>query len=124
MFLFKSKTVGDMGEKEAVKFLKKNGYKILETNFKTKFGEIDIIAKKDKYICFVEVKTRSSAKYGEPKEAVNFHKQKKILSVAKYYLAKQKEDTLCRFDVIEVKYNKENNKVTEINHIKDAFWCN
>ena len=77
MFLFKSKSIGDMGERRAVKFLKKKGYKILETNFKTNFGEIDIIARKGDYICFVEVKTRSSDNFGEPREAVNFHKQKK-----------------------------------------------
>ena len=123
MFLFKSKNIGDMGEKKAVKFLKKKGYKILETNFKTNFGEIDIIAKKDEYICFVEVKTRSTDDFGEPREAVDFYKQKKITSVAQYYITKQKDDVLCRFDVIEVKYKKENLKITEINHIEDAFWC-
>ena len=81
MFFFKSKNIGDMGEKKAVKFLKKKGYRILETNFKTKFGEIDIIAKKEGCICFVEVKTRSSDNFGEPREAVNFYKQQKISSV-------------------------------------------
>ena len=121
MFLFKSKNVGDMGEREAVKFLKKKGYKILETNFKTKFGEIDIIAKKDEYICFVEVKTRSTDEFGEPREAVDNRKQHKITSVAKYYIMNH-DDVLCRFDVIEVRYNKETKKITEINHIEDAFW--
>ncbi len=123
MFLFKSKNVGDMGERESVKFLKKKGYRILETNFKTKFGEIDIIARKDDYICFVEVKTRSSDNFGEPREAVNFYKQQKISSVANYYIMNQKDDVMCRFDVIEVKYEKETEKITEINHIEDAFWC-
>lgn len=122
MFFFKSKNIGDMGEKKAVKFLKKKGYSILETNFKTKFGEIDIIAKKDDCICFVEVKTRSSENFGEPREAVNFYKQQKISSVAKFYLMKQKEDMMCRFDVIEVKYDKDDKKFIEINHIEDAFW--
>ena len=117
-------TTGSAGEEYAAEVLTRKGYEIITRNYRSRFGEIDIICKNDKFIAFVEVKTRSSEKYGEPKEAVNFHKQKKILSVAKYYLAKQKEDTLCRFDVIEVKYNKENNKMTEINHIEDAFWCN
>ena len=81
------------------------------------------MAKKDEYICFVEVKTRSTDDFGEPREAVDFYKQKKITSVAQYYITKQKDDVLCRFDVIEVKYKKENLKITEINHIEDAFWC-
>ena len=68
------------------------------------------------------MKTRSSENFGEPREAVNFYKQQKISSVAKFYLMKQKEDMMCRFDVIEVKYDKDDKKIIEINHIEDAFW--
>lgn len=122
MLLFKTKTVGNLGEKEAVKFLRKNRYKILETNYKAKFGEIDIIAEKENCICFVEVKTRSSEKFGEPRDAVNYNKQKKIIAVAKYYML-GKEELNLRFDVIEVKFSKEQRKVIEIEHIENAFWC-
>ncbi len=122
MLLFKTKTVGNLGERDAVKFLKKNRYKILEKNYTTKFGEIDIIAEKDGCICFVEVKTRSSEKFGEPRDAVNYNKQKKIISVANYYML-GKEECSIRFDVIEVRFSKEYNKVMEIEHIENAFWC-
>ena len=72
---------GRKGEAEAVAFLKKEGYKILETNFKTKIGEIDIIAQdKENRIIFVEVKARASTKFGMPREAVNLKKQQTIFS--------------------------------------------
>lgn len=123
MLFFKTKTIGNFGENEAEKFLRKNGYKILERNYTTKLGEIDIIAQKDDYICFVEVKTRSNENYGTPRDAVNYHKQKKIISVAKYYMLTKNKDMFLRFDVIEVVVNKDKTKVEKIEHIEDAFWC-
>ncbi len=69
--------LGREGEEEAVKFIKKQGYRILQTNFKTRSGEIDIIAEDKKTVAFIEVKTRSSEEYGSPLSAVNHHKQKK-----------------------------------------------
>ena len=123
MLFFKTKTIGNFGENEAEKFLRKNGYKILERNYATKLGEIDIIAQKDDYICFVEVKTRSNENYGTPRDAVNYHKQKKIISVAKYYMLTKNKDMFLRFDVIEVVVNKDKTKVEKIEHIEDAFWC-
>ena len=123
MLFFKTKTIGNFGENEAEKFLRKNGYKILERNYTTKLGEIDIIAQKDNYICFVEVKTRSNENYGTPRDAVNYHKQKKIISVAKYYMLTKNKDMFLRFDVIEVVVNKDKTKVEKIEHIEDAFWC-
>ena len=123
MLFFKTKTIGNFGENEAEKFLRKNGYKILERNYTTKLGEIDIIVQKDNYICFVEVKTRSNENYGTPRDAVNYHKQKKIISVAKYYMLTKNKDMFLRFDVIEVVVNKDKTKVEKIEHIEDAFWC-
>ena len=123
MLFFKTKTIGNFGENEAEKFLRKNGYKILERNYTTKLGEIDIIAQKDDYICFVEVKTRSNENYGTPRDAVNYHKQKKIISVAKYYMLTKNKDMFLCFDVIVVVVNKDKTKVEKIEHIEDAFWC-
>ena len=123
MQLFKTKTVGSFGEREAVKFLRKNGYKIIETNYTTKFGEIDIIAQKESYICFIEVKTRSNENYGVPRDAVNYYKQKKIISVADYYMLGKNQDMFLRFDVIEVIVSRDKKKVEKIEHIQDAFWC-
>ena len=119
MLFLKSKTIGNIGETKAVRYLRMKGYKILETNYYTKFGEIDIITQKDECICFIEVKTRQNDKFGEPRDAVNYYKQKKIISVAEYYMATLKHDYNCRFDVIEVKIS--DNKV-KIEHIKNAFW--
>ena len=110
-----TKILGTKGEVLAKDFLKKKGYKIIEVNFSNQIGEIDIIAKQGETIVFVEVKTRSSNKFGLPSEAVGFHKQNKIRSVALAYLKSTKNlETQARFDVIEVFGN-------EIRHIENAF---
>lgn len=123
MLFFKTKFLGDFGEKTATKYLRKNRYKILERNFETKYGEIDIIAEKDDVICFIEVKTRRNNKYGEARDAVNIFKQRKIISVAKYYMMNKNCDKNCRFDVIEVYLSESNKKIVKIEHIENAFWC-
>ena len=106
---------GMTGENKAVEYLKKSKYKILETNFTCKQGEIDIIALKNDYIVFVEVKERETLEYGNPSEAVNTLKQNKIRSSAEIYLIKNKKiENPCRFDVIEIHGEK-------INHIENAF---
>ncbi|MEN2258172.1 YraN family protein [Paraclostridium benzoelyticum] len=108
---------GNLGEKIATNYLISKGAYILENNYKLKFGEIDIIVKLNEELVFVEVKARSNINFGYPSEAVNYKKQMKIKSVAKYYIVKNKlEKVPIRFDVIEV-YLKNN----EINHIENAF---
>lgn len=117
--MYKRHTIGKEGETIAIEFLKKKGYKILDKNFFTKQGEIDIIAKyKEEYI-FVEVKTRKNKKYGEPIDAVDKNKIKHLKKAISYYLYINKlENKFIRIDVIEVKHIK--NK-TYINHIKQAI---
>lgn len=98
-----NKEQGNYGENLAAKMLKKSGYEIIGRNFTTKVGEIDIIAKKDGYIVFIEVKFRSDIGRGRPAEAVDYYKQKKIIKVAKEYIQKEKLDgNDFRFDVVEV----------------------
>ena len=110
-----NKVTGDSGEKLALEYLKNNKYKILKTNYKTSIGEIDIIAKLENTIVFVEVKTRVSDKFGLPREAVNYHKQYKIRQVASQYIKFNKLfDSLCRCDVIEILAGK-------ITHIQNCF---
>jgi putative endonuclease len=110
---------GEKGEAIAVQQLKKEGYKILEANYLTKLGEIDIIAKDKNTIVFVEVKARRSVNFGSPKEAVSIQKQKKISMVALYYLKTTKQmTTKARFDVVAVNLNRDKPRV-EI--IKNAF---
>lgn len=107
---------GIIGEKIAQGFLINKGYEILETNFYTKRGEIDIITKKGNCIVFVEVKTRTNLKFGTPAMAVNSTKRKHIKSVAKTFLYLHR---LCecdvRFDVIEI-FIKDGK--CEINHLE------
>lgn len=112
---FYKKLFGGIGEKKSAKFLKKKGYKILEKNYKTKIGEIDIIAEKDGVIVFVEVKTRTDDSFGYAAEAVDRRKREKYFKVAtEYLLKKQKIDSACRFDIIAIEND-------EINHIENAF---
>ncbi len=111
----KNNIEGDIGEISATQFLENNGYKILHTKYKTKFGEIDIIALKDGVIVFVEVKRRSTLAYGRPIEAIDYRKQQKIRRVAEFYLMiNRKYYSDCRFDVIEI-LDK------QINHLVNAF---
>ena len=108
---------GKLGEKIAVKYLISKGMKIICTNYRVKFGEIDIIAKLKNKIVFVEVKSRTSKDYGLACEAVDLKKIKKITAVAKYYiLVNNLKNYEMRFDVVEVYFDEE-----KINHIENAF---
>lgn len=111
-----NKVVGNFGEKLAEKYLIQNGLDVLDKNFLCKQGEIDIIAKEKDELVFVEVKTRTSFKYGKPAEAVNNTKKCHIYRAAKYYLYLYRlEDMNVRFDVIEIFLH---DKKYYINHIK------
>ena len=117
-----NKTVGAAGENAARKYLKKHGYKIINTNYFVKGGEIDIIAQKDGYVVFVEVKTRTDESFGTPAEAVNYAKQNHMRRAAQIYLMENGECDV-RFDVIAVNCSVCGNKIriTEIEHIENAF---
>ena len=110
---------GIIGEKIAQGYLLKNGYEIIETNFYTKKGEIDIIAQKDKCIIFVEVKTRTNFKYGTPAMAVNLTKIHHIKYAAKVFLKfNQYNEYMIRFDVIEILIK---DGKCMVNHLKDIM---
>ncbi|MFC1825832.1 YraN family protein [Thermodesulfobacteriota bacterium] len=110
---------GKDSESLAVRHLKKNGYKILQQNYRTKLGEIDIIAKDKQTLVFVEVKARKSGHFGNPKLAVTPKKQRKISMVALYYLKFTKQQNIkARFDVVTISF-LQNNPHVEI--IKNAF---
>lgn len=111
--------LGKTGEDRAAIFLQKCGYRILEKNYRCPLGEIDIIALDGSTLVFVEVKTRSSYRYGLPQEAVGYRKQAKLRQLADYYTKHRGiYDVNCRFDVISVMNGAEINK---IEHIKNAF---
>ena len=110
---------GKEGEKIAAAFLKKNGYRIIEINFRCPIGEIDIVAKEKDDLVFVEVKTRNSMELGYPEQAVGIRKQKKMSQLALWYLQKKKiADTNARFDVVAVTLIPKKN---EVKLIKNAF---
>lgn len=117
------KDLGDFGEKVAEEYLKNCGCDIICRNFCVRGGEIDIIAKDERFLIFVEVKTRASEKYGYPSEAVNRKKLEHMRRAAEIYLDRNPCDTEVRFDIIEVygvivdgmpQYDK-------INHIKEII---
>lgn len=98
----RKKLLGRQGESLTCKYLKKHGYKILKRNYKTPFGEADILAQKDGYIVFIEVKSRETDSYGPPSEAVTREKQRRYRQIAKFYCATVREEVPVRFDVASV----------------------
>lgn len=108
--------IGSDYEKQAAEYLKAKGMKILEMNFRNRGGEIDIIAKDGDYICFIEVKYRTTNQFGSPLEAVTYHKQQQIRKVAHFYMMCKglHEWTPCRFDVIAFEGDT-------ITHLENAF---
>ena len=95
--------MGREAERAVGRYLKKRGYKILERNFKTPFGEADLVARSpDGFICFVEVKARLTDTYGEPAEAVTYAKQQRYRMIAKYWVSLEKQEVPIRYDVASV----------------------
>ena len=118
--MFSSKEKGDLGEEAALKYLIQNGYEILDRNFRTRYGEIDIIGKDKDYIAFIEVKSRKDFLHGLPCEAVNANKQHRIVRMALLYIAKNNlHNSNFRFDVVETVINDSDIKYIRL--IKDAF---
>ena len=112
--------LGIAGEEVAFGFLKKKGYRILERNYKTPLGEIDIIAQDRDCLVFVEVKSLSDTSYILPQEMLNKKKQEQIIRVALSYLkAKGLRDAGCRFDCVAVVFSP--GREPEIELIRDAF---
>lgn len=113
--------IGKFGENYACKYLHKKGYKIIEQNYATKYGEIDIIAEYGDLLVFVEVKTRSENYMVQPALAVTKSKQTKIIKSAFCYIKSHKNIKQPRFDVIEIVIKNNLKKSILINHIENAF---
>lgn len=111
-----NRKTGALYETKAKEYLMQKGYKILASNYRIRSGEIDVIARDGDYICFVEVKFRTTNMFGSPLEAVDFRKQQQIKHVARVYLMKNRlsEWTPCRFDVIAFEGD-------QMTHIENAF---
>lgn len=110
---------GVPGEDAAVKYLKKHGYRILERNFPSRFGEIDIVAQKDGFLVFCEVKARKPNALVGGLESVDWHKQQRLIKTAQYYLSRKRTDLQPRFDVISLV--GEDGRYTVADHIINAF---
>ena len=113
--MYRRHVIGRYGEDVAERYLKQKGYTIIGKNFSCRQGELDIIAKDNEYLVFIEVKTRSNFMYGKPVEAVGKLKKQHMYKVAKYYLhIHGLEKKFVRFDVIEVYIDK---GLARVNHI-------
>jgi len=110
--------LGKRGEDAAVNYFRQQGYEIIERNWLYEKYEIDIIARNEEFIVFAEVKTRSSALWGNPEEAVSKGKIKRIVEAADFYLRVNDIELPARFDVVAAIWNGHN---FEIEHIDDAF---
>lgn len=110
---------GAAGENHAVRYLQSLGYRIIQRNYRTRIGEIDIIAREGEVLVFVEVKTRTGQNFGLPQSAVDARKQFKITRVALTYLSEKKEhEASCRFDIVAV---QKRGKDFQIELIRNAF---
>jgi len=110
--------LGNKGEQYAVNHLMNNGYTILDTNYRFKHSEIDVICEKDNALIVVEVKTRQTATIGEPYRAVTFAKQRQIIKVTNQYIIKNNIDKEVRLDVISIVLNQFGMR---LEHIENAF---
>lgn len=111
--------LGEAGEKVALDFLKKKGYKILETNWRFGKDEIDIIVTDKEYLVIVEVKTRTTNYFGEPESFVNKAKQRFLIRAAQAYIIRHDIDLETRFDIISIIISMNQH---EIKHLEDAFY--
>ena len=118
-----TKLIGRWGEAQAAQYLKNKGYKIIGADYRTRFGEIDIIAQHRGFLVFVEVKTRKDDTFAQAREYVNKSKQSRLISAAMSWIQSYGETGQPRFDVIEVYYCLTDGKpnVFEIQHIRSAF---
>ena len=114
--------VGAWGEALAAEYLRKKRYKVVETGYRTRFGEIDLIVSNREYLVFVEVKLRKSADFAMAMEYVNAAKQNRLRTTASIYLSENPTQLQPRFDVIEI-YAPQGMATAkpEINHLEDAF---
>ncbi|MDA8096668.1 MAG: YraN family protein [Desulforudis sp.] len=112
--------LGRKGESIALDYLCKKGFTILETNYRCRLGEIDIIARDGRTLVFAEVRSRTRSSFGTPQETVNHRKQRKLAQVAEFYLMSLKDIPPVRFDVIGLTFNADGT-LEKVEHIRNAF---
>ena len=113
--------LGNRGEAEVARYLRKKGYTLLASQWRCRYGELDLVARaRDGTACFVEVKLRQAGGQTLPREAVDARKQARLRSAAALYLSRHEMDAPARFDVAEV-YTDENHRITGVIYLEDAF---
>ncbi len=111
--------LGKQGENIAIDYLRGNGYQILETNYRYQKAEVDIMALKDKTLAIVEVKTRSTAVFGNPQDFLKRNQIERIVNAVDYYIQSQQLDVEVRFDVIAI---VKTDKAHEVQHLENAYY--
>lgn len=113
---------GGWGEALVAEYLRERGGSVLASRYRCRFGEIDLIARVDDVLCFVEVKVRSSLRCGLPREAVTESKRRRLRATAAWYLSTHDPDAVCRFDVAEVYTDAaQSPERTRIEYLENAF---
>ncbi len=113
------KRLGSRGEELATKYIEQKGYRLLARNYSTPYGELDIVAKEGKTLVFIEVKTRSSGRYGTGVEAISHWKERHLVTAAQIFCKRYHlEQVDCRFDVISIFYA---GSAYRLHHIENAF---
>ena len=110
---------GNEGEDLAVAFLEQKGFTVLERNYRYKRSEIDLIVKRENWLVFIEVKTRTSTAFGYPEEFVDAHKKKMIFQGALNYMIEEDWQGNVRYDIVAIHFRADQ---PEIHHIEDAFY--
>ena len=114
------KAAGDRGEAEVARYLRKKGYTLLASQWRCRFGELDLVARDRRgTVCFVEVKLRSTGSIGLPREFVDARKQERLRTAAAAYLSTHNIDAPARFDVAEV--YAENDGTLRVEYLENAF---
>ena len=115
------RSLGQFGEEQAARYLRRRFYSIVERNYRCRFGEIDLIARRGGILAFVEVKLRKDDAHGEAREFVTAQKQQRVLAAAQLWLSQNETELQPRFDVIEVYAPNGENGPVKIRHIENAF---
>ena len=116
-----TRSAGNRGEAEVARYLRKRGYSLLASQWRCRFGEIDLVAKdRQRMLCFVEVKLRGAHSPALPREFVDRRKQERLRSAASAYLSTHEIDAPARFDVAEV-YADEDGNILKVEYMENAF---
>lgn len=115
------KSLGDWGEALAADYLRRRGWEVLARQYRCRFGEVDLIARQGRIVCFVEVKTRTNLSLGLPREYVDRRKRERLRRTAACFLAELGEDWAARFDVAEVYTADDGLQAGRIEYIENAF---